>query len=263
MADRMQGDARLVYAEPNYEIQAPEGDPRTSAYGGEPPTTSSDPAPYSDQPALGALDVPYAHGIGRGEGAVVAVLDTGVQLDHPELAVSLTAGYDFLEEGTPPADEPNGIDDDGDDQVDEQTGHGTHVAGIVHLTAPEAEIVPLRVLDSDGRGNIFVIAEAVQYAVRNGADVVNLSLGTSQESNLLRDVTDDLAREGEEDNGDGDEGDGTGGASDENDAIEGVPPEGVVVVGAAGNTNTEAPRYPAAESGAIAVASVGAEEKKS
>jgi len=261
VTEAMQDDPRLLYAEPNFATDAPEGDPRAKAWGGDAdPVPSTDPAPYSHQYAIDALDLPEAHSLSRGGGAVVAVLDTGVQLDHPELADtlagSLISGYDFIEEGTLPADEPNGADDDGDGQIDEQTGHGTHVTGIVHLTAPEAGIMPLRVLDSDGTGNIFVIAEAVQYAVRNGADVVNLSLGSDRESNLLGDVTNDLAGE--------DTGDGEGGEAEEDaEAIEGVPPEGVVVVGAAGNTNSEAPRYPAAESPALAVASLDQQEKKS
>jgi thermitase len=126
------------------------------------------------------------------------------------------------------------------------------VAGIVHLTAPEAKIMPLRVLDSDGTGNVFLVAEAIQYAVRNGADVINLSLSSRRESDLLEDVFEDLVPEDDDDDDD----------DNEADALVGVPPEGLVVVGAAGNANSDAPRYPAAEEGAIAVAAVNEEEKK-
>jgi thermitase len=244
VAGQMASDARLRYAEPNFTTEAPEGDIRHRARPDGSPTPSSDPAPYSDQYAVGALGLSSAHGISCGGNAVVAVLDTGVQPDHPVLANRLTAvRYDFVDDDPNPADEPNGRDDDADGEIDEVTGHGTHVAGIVHLTAPGAHIMPLRVLDSDGHGNVFLIAEAVQYAVSNGADVINLSLGSSQESELLEEIAEDLARDDDD--------------GDDELAIEGVPPEGVIVAASAGNENVEAPRYPAAhEEGVLAVTSV-------
>ncbi len=130
-------------------------------------------------------------------------------------------------------DEPNGLDDDGDSLVDEAAGHGTHVAGIIHLVAPDARIMPLRVLDSDGRGNMFTLAKALLYASSNGADVVNLSLGTPSRSDLLRDAVRELTR------------------------------NGVAVVAAAGNGNTNAKQYPAADNCALAVTSVGSANTKS
>lgn len=255
-AERMSEDPRLSYAEPNIITDAPEGDPRMRARDDGVPTPYSDPGPYSNQYAVGALNLPEAHSLGRGRGAVVAVLDTGVELGHTELGGSLTAArYDFVDDDATPGDAPDGADNDGDGETDEQVGHGTHVAGIVHLTAPEARIMPLRVLDSDGVGNAFLIAEAVQYAVRNGADVINLSLGSRRESELLEDIVEDLEAEEDDDDGEDEVAD--------DDALVGVPPEGVVVVGAAGNEGSSTERYPAAEEGAIAVASVDEREKKS
>ncbi|MDQ3302139.1 MAG: S8 family serine peptidase [Actinomycetota bacterium] len=249
--EEMEGDQRLSYAEPNIITESPEGDKRHNARPDGTPTLSPDPVPYSNQYAVGTMNLSEAHGISRGGGAVVAVLDTGVQFDHPELAGSFTAArYDFADDDGVPADEGNGADDDGDGEIDEQVGHGTHVVGIVHLTAPEAKIMPLRVLDSDGTGNVFLIAEAIQYAVRNNADVINLSLGSRRESELLEDVFEDLEAEDDDDD-------------DESEALVGVPPEGVVVVGAAGNDGTDAPQYPAAEEGVIGVLSVNGQEKKS
>ena len=250
-AERMDNDAqrRVLYAEPNFITDAPEGNPRYRARSEGVPAPSSDPAPYSGQYAVEALDLPCAQGINKGANTTVAVLDTGAQLDHPVLSGSLVPGYDFAGDDASPADEPNGQDDDGDAEVDEMTGHGTHVAGIVHLAAPDAKIMPLRVLDSDGRGNVFVIAEAVQYAVRNGADVINMSLGSSQESELIGDVTEALTEDDDDD--------------DDGDALEGVPPEGVVVAASAGNDDVETPQYPAADEGVISVTSVNQQEKKS
>lgn len=253
-AERMENDAerRALYAEPNFTTDAPEGGGRYRARSDALPVPSSDPAPYLGQYAVGALDLPCAQGINKGANTTVAVLDTGAQPDHSVLRDSLVSGYDFVGDDASPADEPNGQDDDGDTEVDEMTGHGTHVAGIVHLTAPDAKIMPLRVLDSDGTGSVFVIAEAVQYAVKNGADVVNMSLGSSQESELMEDVTEALTED-----------DDDGGGDDDGDAIEGVPPEGVVVVASAGNEDVETPQYPAADEGVISVTSVNEQEMKS
>lgn len=260
VAENLEADPRLLYAEPNLTTETPEGDrsrwrawnvqlegdrSRWRAWG------EFDLALYTGQPAADALNMSCAQNISRGEGAVVAVLDTGVQLDHPELANSLTsARYDFVDDDSSPADEPNGRDDDGDGDVDELVGHGTHVAGIVDLVAPESRIMPLRVLDSDGNGDAFVLAEAVLYAAENGADVINLSLGSSQESELLGDVIEDLTPDDDNEDDDG-------------PAIENLPTEGVVVAAAAGNLNTEALHYPAAGEDVIAVTSVDGEERKS
>lgn len=249
---------RFRYVEPNFTTDTPEGDPRHRARAGGEPTPSSDPAPYSNQYAINMLDLSCAQQTNKGEGTVVAVLDTGVQSDHPELSASLVPGYDFIEDDTNPADVGNNADDDGDGDIDEMVGHGTHVSGIVHLVAPEAEIMPMKVLDSDGTGNVFVIAEAVQRAVNDGADVINMSLGSSGESELLEDIVEDLAREAEFDDGVIEYDD-----DDDDSAITGVPERGVAVVASAGNENVSAEHYPAAHEEAVAVASIGEDKAKS
>ncbi len=253
VAERMDADPRLIYAEPNFTTGVPEGTARHRGYPGGVAEPSTDPAPYRNQYAVDAMNLPCAQDESGGAGTVVAVLDTGAQLDHPELAGGFTqARYDFIDDDAVPEDEPNGRDDDGDGEVDEITGHGTHVSGITRLTAPEASIMPLRVLDSDGRGNMFVIAEAFEYAERNGADVVNMSLGSSRKSALLGDVTSP-----EEEGGEGD------GEESEDGAATDAGNTDMVVVASAGNENTSALRYPAAEAGVMAVASVDEGEQKS
>ncbi len=224
---QMENDPRIVYAEPNLIGQVPEADPfRIGAWAGY------DPAPSTAQYANEHLDLPLARELSTGSGVVVAVLDTGAQLDHPALAPHLAAGYDFVDDDTVPADEGNGLDDDGDSLVDEATGHGTHVAGIVLLVAPQSQIMPLRVLDSDGVGNAFQVAQAMIYASDHGAQVLNLSLGTSLYSDVL---------------------------------LEGVNyarSAGVLVVAAAGNLNSTEPQYPAASEGVIAVAALDGQRLK-
>lgn len=224
----MSRDVRLLYAELNYINESPEegGGDRIYGWGDE--------STMRDQSSAKSLQVESAHSFSQGAGSLVAILDTGVQLDHPALANSIEAlGYDFVDNDLQPADEANGLDDDGDGRVDELYGHGTHIAGIVHLVAPEARLLPLRVLNSDGRGNNFRTASAIVYAAQRGADAINLSLGTSQQSLLLRDAVKEAAQ------------------------------LGAVVVAAAGNLNTNARQYPAAEACAIAVTSVNAVDKKS
>jgi len=237
LKESMSGDPRLAYAEFNYIGAAPEAsasgifgwpddeaDPRL-VY--EWQWAGGDSGRYYNQPAVHRTNLSQAHAVSRGAGAVVAVLDTGIDLNHPVLSGSLTqARYDFVDDDGVPEDAFNNVDDDGDGFVDEAGGHGTHVVGIVHLVAPEARLMPLRVLDSDGQGNIFIVAEAIIYAVNHGASVINLSMGTWQSSTLLQDVLDE------------------------------VTASGVVVVGAAGNLNADVPQYPAAAACALAVTAV-------
>ncbi len=219
--DSMQNDPRIAYAEPNLIGQMPEADPyEIGAWAGY------DPAPSLTQYANEHLDLPLARELSTGSGVVVAVLDTGVQLNHPDLAPHLVAGYDFVDDDAVPVDEGNGVDDDEDGLIDEGTGHGTHVAGIVLLVAPDSQIMPLRVLNSDGVGSIFDVAQAIIYAADHGAQVLNLSLGTSLQSGVLL------------------------------DAVNYALSAGVMVVGAAGNLNSAEPQYPAAAEGVIAVAAL-------
>ncbi|MBI3241834.1 MAG: S8 family serine peptidase [Chloroflexi bacterium] len=223
LAETIELDLRLSFVELNFLGQAPEADPRgISRWGG------MDAAPYSSQYAADLLGLAQAQVISRGAGVVVAVIDTGAQLDHPALAASFTAArHDFIDGDDVPDDVFSGLDGDGDGVADEAAGHGTHVAGIVHLVAPEAQIMPLRVLDTDGNGDVFTVAEAIMYAIHNGANVINLSLGTPSKSDMLKEVIRTATR------------------------------NGVVVVAAAGNLNSKEPQYPAANECALSVTAVG------
>lgn len=108
---------------------------------------------------------------GRGADAIVAVLDTGIDLAHPDLRGRLVEGIDLIDKGTPP---------------DDPQGHGTLVAGIIAATAgngegvagvaPAARIMPVRVLDAEGRGTPATVAAGIRWAVDHGASVINLSL---------------------------------------------------------------------------------------
>lgn len=144
------------------------------------------------------VDLPGAWEMSHGQGVVVAVIDTGTKLDHPDLAPNIWVNY-----GEVPG---NGVDDDGNGYVDDVhgvdltstraaqdlsdgNGHGTHVAGIIAAAAdgrgvvgvaPKARIMTVRVLDAQGRGTMSGVAEGIRYAARNGARIINLSLGGDQ-----------------------------------------------------------------------------------
>lgn len=228
-AVRMSADRSIAFAEPNFIGEAPEGNPRgIGGWGG------TDPAPIASQYAVSMLGLSQAQAYSRGSGVVVAVLDTGVQLDHPALRAHLTtARYDFVDNDTEPSDSVDGRDYDGDGVADEMAGHGTHVAGIVNLVAPDAMIMPLRVLNSDGRGDIFSVAEAIGYAVEHGATVINLSLGTTDRTDVLE------------------------------EALERATKRGAVIIAAAGNQNTEIEQFPASDNCALSVTAIGANNIKS
>jgi subtilisin family serine protease len=136
-----------------------------------------------------------------------------------------------VDDDADPSEEANGRDDDGDGAVDESYGHGTFVSGIVTLTAPKAEIMPMRVLDSDGRGNLFVVAEAITDAVKAGADVINLSFGTDTRPDPTK----------------------------LDDAIKFARTRGVVVTASAGNESSTAEEYPAALGEVVAVSALRAD----
>ena len=146
-----------------------------------------------------------------GAGATIAVIDTGVDLDHPEFSDRIVSGYDFV---------------DGDSVADDGNGHGTHVAGTIAgandgqgITgvAYDAKIMPLRVLDNDGYGWNSDIVSAILWAADEGAGVINMSLGGGGYSQALA------------------------------DAIRYASDRGSVVVMAAGNSGRSSPENPATE----------------
>lgn len=163
-----------------------------------------------------------------GGSTVVAVIDTGVaftrdeQRGYPALrdleSTGFASGYDFV--------------DDDDFPFDEH-GHGTHVAGTIAQStgnrygvaglAPGASIMPIRVLNADGRGTTADIAEAIRFAADNGADIINMSLGGPIPSQLMT------------------------------DAINYAHRKGVTVIAAAGNNGWSIPSFPAANPNVFAV----------
>lgn len=170
-----------------------------------------------------------------GNGVTVAVLDTGIDLQHPAFQGSLTdpaSWHDFYAADDVPQEEGTfGVGG---------YGHGTNVAGIILQIAPQAKIMPLRVLGQDGSGDVVMVAQAVDWAVANGAKVINMSLGSEDNSKVVQ------------------------------DAINRASTKGVLVVSSAGNANLSKITYPANNAHlkgpgdyAISVGSVSLQDVKS
>ena len=181
----------------------------------------------SQQAYLSRIGAPTAWDVAdTGATTVVAVLDTGVDRDHPDLAPNLIAGRDIVNGDTDPSD-------------DDAQGHGTAVAGVVGAAtgngggvagvAWNAKVMPVKVLGADGTGVDADIANGITWATDNGADIINLSLGGPGSSTALEQAV--------------------GHALDHD----------VVVVAAAGNGSSGVANYPAAIPGVLAVTATDAQ----
>ena len=228
----------ILSAEPNYLV---------STAG-----TPSDPE-FSRQPNLAAIQVPQAwDAITDNQEVLVAVVDTGVDTAHPDLSgrlwqnpgeVGLDAGGNDMRS--------NGVDDDANGYVDDwqgwnvvagnnnpsdDQGHGTHLAGIIGAgvdnatgiagIAPNARILPVKVLDAQGQGTHAQVAEGIIYATDMGARIINLGLAGAGSSETLQ------------------------------SAVNYALAHGVLVVAAAGNTGSAITNYPAGYAGVMAVSAV-------
>jgi subtilisin len=130
----------------------------------------------------------WAFGGSTGRGIRVAVVDSGVEYDHPALGNCVRKGiiveYD--------ADAEDMVRYETDDPPSDLAGHGTACAGIIHSLAPDAEIYSVRVLGKDMHGRAIQFAGGLNWAIDNGMQVINLSLSTSKEEyyGLFHDLTD-------------------------------------------------------------------------
>jgi subtilisin family serine protease len=172
---------------------------------------------YVNQPAVAITHVSDVRNLSTGAGTHIAYIDTGVDFNHPALAPWLDSGIDVLHETS--ASELDGLSQQMASLLDQQMaslldggfnfvldqamaslldengqggsfppdlGHGTLVAGVLHLVAPGARIVPIKAFDLYGHTTMFAITEAVYQATHMGVDVLNMSFSTTQDSAAFR-----------------------------------------------------------------------------
>jgi len=206
---------------------------------------------YAAQPAAQIIRLSDAQkGFNITGTGIVAIIDTGVDPNHPVLHPVLLQGYDFTR-NQPGASEWLDLSSTGISTTTSQNaqpvkvqqssaavldqssaavldggpysafGHGTMTSGLVHLVAPKARILPLKAFSSNGTGNLSNIVAALYYAVQNKANVVNMSFDLSYPSPAL------------------------------SQAISHANKAGVVLVAAAGNEDSSARVYPASVSGSV------------
>jgi len=121
-----------------------------------------------------AVDRAWAFGSGDGAGVTVAIVDSGVEGDHPAVGGALSASVRVELDG----EDGRVVDDDPVDVV----GHGTACAGIIHGLAPAAELLSIRVLGADNRGKGQAFAAGLEWAIDHGASIINLSLSSRSEA---------------------------------------------------------------------------------
>jgi subtilisin family serine protease len=224
---------------------------------------------YVNQPSVGLINLDNARQYATGKGTV-AIIDTGIDPNHPVLKRWITPGYDFVNNVLGSASEWIDLNQstvafldqstvaflDGSNPailnqstvafLDQSTvafldtnglpaafGHGTMVAGIVHLVAPAAKIMPLKAFRADGTSNSFDIIRAIYYAVDHGADVINMSFSMASPST-------ELVR-----------------------AINYAADHGVICVASAGNLGSDSLSFPAALRNVIGVASTDSADVRS
>lgn len=124
---------------------------------------------------VAVVDREWAFGGSNGSGVKVAIIDSGVERDHPAVGGRLVRSVRVDLGG----DEPVVLDDP---EAADVVGHGTACAGIVHGLAPAAEIVSVRVLGPDNKGKGAAFAAGLEWAIDQGADVVNLSLSSKSDA---------------------------------------------------------------------------------
>ena len=206
--DALTADVRVQFVEPNHLVRAL-GSPVNDPYVGY-------------QWNLDAIGAPAAWSTSTGKGVTVAVIDTGVRPGGPDGITTLLPGYDYFNGDSNPTD-GNGHGTFVAGTIAQKTGNGKGVAGI----APNAQILPVKVMGDDGAGDIAAIANGLVYATDSGARVVNLSLGSAYPSNTLE------------------------------SACRYAYDRGVTVVAASGNEYATSLSYPARYDSVIAVGSVG------
>jgi subtilisin family serine protease len=176
---QINGDPQVIFAGPNFTYEHAEVRQRSQAFIDQRSQAFIDgdsPVNFYGQPSVLRLHLTEAHRMSSGVGVRVAVIDTGIDLNHQLFAGRIIyPNYDFVDNDAYPQDVMGGAG----------SGHGTFVAGLIALTAPGAVIMPLRAFDPDGSGTSFNIAKAIRFAADNGAHILNMSFGLKEQDTLV------------------------------------------------------------------------------
>ena len=207
---------------------------------------ASVPSNYVQQTAAAIVRLSDAQGSKlSGTGIVVAIIDTGVDPSHPLLSPVLVPGFDFTRNLSGSASELLDLDPTVAASLTQSTagilegivpnafGHGTMTAGLVHLIAPGAKIMPLKAFTADGNSDLFNIIRAIYYAADHGANVISMSFEITQSSPALQ------------------------------NAIQYALSKSVTIVAASGNDGQQILVYPAAYGNVIGVGSTSNQDAKS
>ena len=228
-------------------------------------------AAYVNQPGMAIIQLAQAHQSFGGGSGIIAIIDTGVDTAHPALARALVPGYDFTRDRPDTVSELNDLTPyaakaltqstveilDGNKVVvslsqstveilDQSTveildaqgvpsafGHGTMTAGLVHLVAPNARIMPLKAFRADGSASLYDIDRAIRYATDHGANVINMSFSYAADSPVLK------------------------------AAVQYASSKGVLAVAASGNLGLETAAYPASYPSVTGVGSTNYSDHRS
>jgi subtilisin family serine protease len=219
---------------------------------------------YKYQPSMLLIRSGDALAYSTGRGVVIADINSQVDVAHPALIGHLTSGYDFVvgkPSGSTALNQSSSsfMDQSSSSFMDQSSSsfmdqfsatlldqssssfmdgtnpaysHGTLCAGVLAVVAPESMIMPLRVFDDNGSADLFTISKAIRYAVDHGAQVINMSFGTLEHSQAIK------------------------------NSITYASNRNVVLVASAGNNSTSAPQYPAAWTGVVTAAATDLWDQK-
>jgi hypothetical protein len=211
----LETDAVVAAAQPNYLFTLQQADAKPA---GDAPAREGDAAQYE----LAKLHLPQAHALAKGDNVLVAVIDSGIDATHPELAGSIAGSFDALGGKAKPH------------------AHGTAIAGLIAAhaklmgAAPDARILAVRAFDPTGasaEGTTFNILKGLDWAAAHGARVINMSFAGPADPALHR-------------------------------SLEAAHRKGIVLIAAAGNAGPNSPPlYPAADADVIAVTATDADDK--
>jgi len=219
---------------------------------------------YVNQPAMRIIQNDAAHRISTGIGVVIADISNGVDANHPVLRGALMPGFNFLNNSNDVSvfaglnqstvsvlNESADLNQSTVSVLNQSTvsvlnqstvsvlnslpamfGHGTGVAGILRLVAPQAKIMPLRAFSLDGNGQMYDVIRAIYYAADQGAGVINMSFSCDCDSKGLR------------------------------DAIAYADRQGVVLLASVGNDSSRVPLFPAAYQSVLGIASTNFDDSR-